>query len=301
VSLLLPILNATLPYEAEALMICLTGDIHHSSLKTNDQMFAKNRSDTEVKITCRYLKILEQYNLKVTFYTTGKTMKREWNDFKPIAESPLVEIGGHTYSGLPRSVYSRMLYRISGKPTVSHSDSHGNYSRQTRDVEKMIRISRIRTGKAVVSWRSHGLVTDSNTYTILKEKGIKFISDDLCWVKIHPERTEEGLISHPINVIMDHDHVYHAHRTPHFVKKQMRNWPLQNDPTSESYYITEWGNIVERQVAAIEKRGGVATVLLHPICMYLADEFKTADRLFKFFSNYTTVWAREVGIYVKEG
>ena len=100
---------------------------------------------------------------------------------------------------------------------------------------------------------------------------------------------------------MDHDHLYHAHRTPQFVEKQKRNWPLHNDPTVNSYYIAEWGDIVEKQVAEIEKKGGVATVLMHPLCMYLSDEFKTAERLFRFFSHYMTIWACEVGTYVKEG
>jgi len=39
-------------------MICLTGDIHHASLNTNEQKYIENPDDSEVKISCRYLKLL---------------------------------------------------------------------------------------------------------------------------------------------------------------------------------------------------------------------------------------------------
>jgi hypothetical protein len=41
-------------------MICLTGDIHHSSLKTNDQKYlvTKNPKDSEIKIAVKFLKMI---------------------------------------------------------------------------------------------------------------------------------------------------------------------------------------------------------------------------------------------------
>ena len=62
-------------------MICLTGDIHHTSLKWNEQKYIDPK-DSEVKIACRYLKLVEEYGIKVTFYVTGKTFKEEWGDIK---------------------------------------------------------------------------------------------------------------------------------------------------------------------------------------------------------------------------
>ncbi|TFG63645.1 MAG: hypothetical protein E4H36_05115 [Spirochaetales bacterium] len=282
-------------------MICLTGDIHHASLRINDQEFIPDAQDTEVKISRRYLDLLSKYGLKVTFYITGKTFSEEWNDVRPIAESPLVEIGGHTYSGLPRPFLTDITARLTGRTAVSHASGHGSYNRQLRDIRSMIGIVRKKTGYTLVSWRSHGLVTDKNTYTILRNEGIRFISDELSWSKLSPEPTKESLISHPLNVIMDHDHLYHAHRTEEYVAGQRKNWAYKDDPTSESYYIDKWADIVEKQVEEIERRGGVATVLMHPLCMYLADNLKTAERLFKFFSRFRTIWARETGAFtIKE-
>jgi peptidoglycan/xylan/chitin deacetylase (PgdA/CDA1 family) len=274
-------------------MICLTGDIHHSSLRINEQGFIPDVADTEVKISARYLRLIEQFGLKVTFYVTGRTLEEEWTDFEPIALSPLVEIGGHTYSGLPRSRISYWWSRIRAVPTVSHAATPGSYRRQLRDTARMIEIAERRTGRRIVSWRSHGLVVDRHTYRILSHEGIRFISDDLCWTKLYPELTAEGLISHPINVIMDHDHIYHAHRTEQYVLRQKMAGIFEKDPTRESFPIGRWAEIVQEQVVNIEKAGGIATVLMHPLCMFVADRFRTARRLFGFFSQFKTIWARE--------
>jgi len=280
-------------------MICLTGDIHQASLKTNEQKYIENPDNSEVKISCRYLKLLEKYGIKATFYVTGKTLDEEWNDFKPIADSELVEIGGHTYGGLPISNLYRAWCKITGKTPLSHSYTHGSRMQQKKDIQKMIDVVKARTGKNVVSWRSHGLVFDNNTYPLLAEMRVQMISDDLNWNKIHPEKIKEGLISHPMNVIMDHDHIYHAHRTKEYVDKMGKNWPWPDDPAKGSYTVEEWGKMVEEQVLDIEEKGGIATVLMHPICMYISDCFKTAEKLFKVFSKYKTIWAQEIPQYLK--
>jgi hypothetical protein len=141
---------------------------------------------------------------------------------------------------------------------------------------------------------------DENTYGILVRCGIRFISDELSWDKLLPERTPEGLISHPMNVVMDHDHIYHAHRTPEYVAAQKRIGGFASDPALESWPIDEWARIVERQVAEIERRGGIATVLMHPLCMFLADRFAAARRLLDFFSQFVSLWASETERYVGE-
>jgi peptidoglycan/xylan/chitin deacetylase (PgdA/CDA1 family) len=274
-------------------MICLTGDIHHRSLRINEHAYLP-AGDSEVRVAARYLRLIEEFGVKATFYVTGRTLEEEWEAFRPIAESPLVEIGGHTFAGLPRSPWSRLLARLTGKPTVSHSFSHGSYARQLRDARRMIEVVRRRTGRRIVSWRSHGLVRDRHTEPILARCGVRFISDELAWDKPFPERTPAGLVSHPINVIMDHDHIYHAHRTPEYVERQKARWTYTQDPTRESYGIEEWGELVRRQVAAIESRGGLATVLMHPLCMFLADGFRTARRLLPFFARSRCIWASEI-------
>lgn len=278
-------------------MICLTGDVHHDGLRINEQLFLAPRKISEVAIALDYVRLCEKYDVKCTLYVTGRTLADQWEIFQPATASPLVEIGGHTYAGLPQGTWTKLWARLSGKTACSHSASPGSLSSQKRDVARMMKIARRRLGKPVVSWRSHGLVRDQHTYGILAGAGVKFISDDLNWHKLFPERLPEGLISHPMNVIMDHDHLFHAHRTPEYVARQGR--PFSDDPASGSYTIEDWGALVEKQVLAIEEKGGVATVLLHPICMFTADGFKTMERLLKQFSKFKTIWASETERYVK--
>lgn len=280
-------------------MICLTGDIHHSSLQINDQRFISAPGDSEPRIAARYLRLVEKYNLKVTFYVTGKTLAEEWDAFRPIAESPNVEIGGHTYGGLPRPLAARLYSLLTGRATLSHAISHGSPARQKKDVQQMIAIVQKKTGRRIKSWRSHGLVADARTYSILAECGIRFISDDLDWGKTMPHLTPQGLVSHAMNIIMDHDHIYHAHRTREYVREQQKNWPFAKDPTCESYDIEQWATIVEQQVNDIQAVGGIATVLMHPLCMYLADGFKTAERLLNFMSQFPSLWASDLENFVK--
>lgn len=282
-------------------MICLTGDVHHMSLGINDQAFIPDKGDTEAAIACRFLKLIEARGLKVTFYITGMTLEEEWPVIAPIPGSSLVEIGGHTYAGLPRPLGARVRSLLTGRRSVSHSSSHGSPAAQERDVRRMIGVAQRRTGRRIVSWRSHGLVVDAHTYPILARNGIRYISDELAWSKMLPERTTEGLVSHPMNVLMDHDHIYHAHRTPQYVEGQKRTGGgYSGDPDRESYSIDEWAAIVERQVAEIENRGGLATVLMHPLCMYLADRFAAAERLLDAFSRSESIWASETGRFVRE-
>lgn len=169
-------------------MICLTGDIHHDSLKINDQRFEPDGM-TEIEICGKYLELLKKYKLKVTFYTTGMTFQEQWEDFKEIAESNLVEIGGHTFSGLPRK--TETIDAATGLPSCSHAHSHGTYEDQEQDVQKMIGIVKEKTGKKLLTWRSHGLVKDENTEKILFANGIRLISDELDWNRILPEKMEK--------------------------------------------------------------------------------------------------------------
>lgn len=275
-------------------MICLTGDIHHSSLGTNDQRYVDYPQDSEVKIAARFTRLVQRYGLKATFYVTGKTLEEEWEDFRSIAEAKDVEIGGHTYDGLPVNGITKLWYRVRDIRPPSHGYRHGSRRKQKRDIKRTVKIIKEKTGCDVVSWRSHGLVYDRNTYSLLAECGIRLISDEISNTTTAPEKTPEGLLSHPMNVITDHDHLLHAHRDHEFVEKAKQRGYGVDCFGCESYAIDEWGEIVKQQVARIQQSGGVATILMHPVCQFLADGFQTAETLLEFFSKYETVWARDL-------
>ena len=275
-------------------MICLTGDVHHSSLGTNDQRYVDFPRDSEVKMAARFARLVQRHRMKVTLYVTGKTLAEEWEDIRPACEAEEVEIGGHTYDGLPANRVTKLWHRIRGLCPPSHGYRHGSRRTQRRDIMRTLEIIKRKTGCDAVSWRSHGLVRDRNTYSLLAECGVRLISDEISDTKLIPERTPEGLLSHPMNVLPDHDHLFHAHRDREFVENAMRRGYGRDDFGCESYEIKQWSEMVRQQVARIEESGGVATVLMHPVCQFLADGFQTAEMLFEFFSQYETVWARDL-------
>jgi len=47
-------------------MICLTGDVHHDGLRTNEQLFLSPKKISEVAITLDYVRLCEKYNIKCT-------------------------------------------------------------------------------------------------------------------------------------------------------------------------------------------------------------------------------------------
>jgi len=275
-------------------MICLTGDVHHSSLGTNDQRYLDPARDSEPRIAARYVKLAGQFGLKVTLYVTGKTLAEEWGDLQTVAASPAVELAGHSYAGLPQTRWKKLWYRLRGLRPPSHCGRQGSRGRQRRDIRRTVETIRRFTGRQIVAWRSHGLVSDRHTGPLLAEAGIRLISDEISATCLRPQRTADGLLSHPINVLPDHDHLFHAHRDERFVAQAKLRGYGTDAFGCESYGVEAWADIVREQVARIEAQGGVATLLMHPVCQFLADELRTATRLFEFLARYESVWASDL-------
>ncbi len=268
-------------------MICFSGDVHHASLRINDQRFIDQPNDSEVKIAQRYVVLFEKYGVKVTLYICGKCFTEEWDDLRPIVMSPLVETGAHGY----RARQPRPLFDWYGRRT---GNWNGPRWFQEWDIRRNVEACEKKINHRPISWRAHSYKVDLNTVPLLAKYGFRLVSDEIRRENIWPERVAHGLVSHPLNTIPDHDHIYHAHRTEEFVNNANANGYGADEFGAVSYHIEEWGSLVLKQVEAIEARGGVATVLAHPLCMYLADRFVTLERLLSVFSNSKCIWAREI-------
>ena len=268
-------------------MICLTGDVHHMSLRINDQRFIPDKSNSEVRIARRYVDLLEKYQVKATLYICGKCFTQEWDDLRHVVASPLIEMAGHQY----QARQPRPFFDWYGKKT---GNWNGPYWFQWWDIRRTIEVCRQRTGYQLVSWRNHSYIVDPNTYPLLARHGVRLVSDEIRARNRWPRRLADGLTSHPLNVISDHDHLYHAHRTKEYVERVNRDGYGADEFGAVSYTIEKWGDLVLHQVEAIEKEGGLATILAHPLCMYLADRFATFEKLLDSFSRLQCIWARQI-------
>jgi len=268
-------------------MICLTGDVHHMSLQTNDQKYLSGRSITEVQVARRYVELVEAYGVKCTLYICGRCFTEEWEDLEAVATHPLVEVGGHTFNAR----FPRECFDAYGEKTGLWN---GPRWYQEWDIRRNIESALERTGYAIRSWRAHSYMVDRNTHELLAAHGVRLVSDNIEASTFWPKRIEYGLISHPINCIPDHDHLYHAHRTHKYVEEANRIGYGADEFGAVSYPIEEWGRLVVSQAVQIDDAGGVATILAHPICMYLADGFATFEVLLRSIASRRTIWAREI-------
>ena len=261
-------------------VICLTGDVHHMSLRTSDQAFLKG---TEVDAALEYVNILSQHDLNVTLFVTGKAVKEETDKLRQISNRQNVQLGGHNYYAFK----PRLPFKVCNK---WFNIKNGPAFFQNWEIKKTIETFKQVLGYDICSWRDHGYRHDKNTARLLKKSGIKYFSDRIGREHAGPEN-KEGLVHIPINVLPDHDYVYHARRLPgSFDEQTLINSPFGTGAMS----IEQWFEAVTGDVENVVKNDGVATLLIHPACMQIADQFKTFEKICRFLKQFETVKMNEL-------
>lgn len=265
-------------------MICLTGDLHHASLKTANQQHC---DISEIQVAQRYLKMLEEANVKVTFFITGKSFAEEWKDLSPICESDNVELGGHTYYCYIPSLWHRVWNKL-----VNSYNGPKWYHKW--DTQKTIDIIRNRTGKTIEMWRHHMYMHGKYSEEVLSECGIKVCSDGV-------KKSSNGLEFHPkgiynfyLNIIPDHEHLIHAERTPEWIKWWIKRYNWSDDFGSQSYNVEEWTELVLQQLKSNEKNGIISNLIIHPITLYLCDKLKSFQKILEYLSTRETVFMSDI-------
>ena len=270
-------------------MICLTGDIHQASLRTGNQAHAPI---SEIQIALRYLRWLEQANVKVTFLISGKCFVEEWEDLRAITTHPLVEVGGHNWSCFSPT----LLHRVSNKLLGSYN---GPAWYQRWDAARTLAVVRERTGKRIRCWRNHMYMHGPHTERVLASLGIVICSDGVSKDVRGPVWHRAGVYNFPINVIPDHEHIYHAERTPEWVAAWRTRYAWRDDFGPDSYEIDEWAELVLAQLQDHEERGIVSNLIIHPITMYLADRFAAFRRILEFIQRCESVHMSEVVAFAR--
>lgn len=265
-------------------MICLTSDIHHSSLCTGNQQHCDL---PEIQVARRSLELIEKAGIKTTFFISGKSFVEEWEDLKPICRHPLVEVGGHNYScfqpELLHRVWNRLLGSYNGPAWV-----------QRRDAQRTIDIIRRRTGRTIRSWRNHMYMHGPYTEEVLSRCGLQVCSDGVRKNTAGFEWHSTGLLNLPINVIPDHEHLYHAERTPEWVERWVRRYGWSDDFGSQSYFIRDWTEVVLERLRQNEESGVLSVMIVHPITMYLCDQFASFQKILDFITDRETLHVSEV-------
>jgi hypothetical protein len=259
-------------------MIYLTGDLHHMSLKTGNQ---EHCDITEIQVAQRYLKMLEEANVKVTFFVSGKSFAEEWDDLKPICENPLVEIGGHNFCCFKPELWHRVCNKLIGSYNGPAWYEHW-------EVRKTVDIIENRCGQKITCWRNHMYMHGPHTENALKASGVKLCSDGVKKDSNGPVLHPSGVLNFPLNVMPDHEHLYCAERTPEWVEKWASRHNWSDDYGSESYYVEEWTDRVLEELKQHEEAGIISNMLIHPITLYLCDKLKSFERILEYISSVDT-------------
>jgi hypothetical protein len=243
--------------------VCLTGDVHHMSLDTRDQA----RLDrTELECALEYADIAADHDVPVTLFVTGKAAAEEPDRVRELAALDGVEVGGHNYYAF--STPAHKLFRgITGSWNGPRRFQFWEVGRTVAALADL--------GADVCSWRDHAYRHDDATADVLADHGVTHFSDAV-GPDEHVRRHEQsGLTVVPINTPPDHEHVYHAFRTPKFVAEDDFEGPFGD----ESVAVEEWVEWALDGVDRHRSRNGVATVLAHPACMELADGITAFEEL----------------------
>jgi peptidoglycan/xylan/chitin deacetylase (PgdA/CDA1 family) len=265
-------------------MICLTGDIHHATLNTGNQ---QHSDISEIQTAALYTRLVEEFGVKVTYFITGKSFADEWEDLRPVCQSPNVEIGGHTYDAFEPQLWHRVWNKLI-------NSYNGPYWYQKRDAEKTIEIIRQKTGKTITMWRNHMYMHGKYTEKVLASCGIRVCSDgvkkDSTGMEWHPA----GIYNYPINIIPDHEHLIHAERTPQWIEAWIARYNWSDDYGSQSYYIDEWAELVLAGLQEREARGITSNLIIHPITMYLCDNFEAVKRILEYIATRENCFMSEL-------
>lgn len=265
-------------------MICLTGDLHHMSLKTLNQQHC---DITEMQTAQLFLKFLEKHHVKMTCFITGKSFLEELEDVKPIINHPLIETGGHNDDAFGFELF----HRIWNKLTKNYN---GPKWYQKRDALKTIEIIKQTSGKEINVWRNHMYMHGYNTEEVLRSVGIKICSDGVSKNNFNLNKHSSGLYNLPINIIPDHEHLIHAERTPQWIAAWKKRYHWSDDFGSDSYDIKKWGDMVLEQLKYNEKQGRLSNLIIHPITMYLCDKFEKVDEILAYISTCENIHMSEL-------
>jgi peptidoglycan/xylan/chitin deacetylase (PgdA/CDA1 family) len=242
-------------------------------METQDQAYM---DCTEVEAAIEYAEIAANYNVPVTLFVTGKAAVEEPDRVERLAAMDNVEIGGHNYWAFDTPIHTawRAVEKLSGGCIGSWN---GPRPFQRHEIKRTITALTER-GVDVATWRDHAYRYDQHTVELLTEMGITHFSDS---VGPHQSvRQKKGLTVVPINTPPDHEHLYHAFRTPESQAVDQFVGPFG----MESYEGKNWLKWVRNSVNSVTESEQIATILAHPSCMKLTDNFIIFEELCSFLS-----------------
>jgi len=251
-------------------MIILTGDVHTNQLKGWEQ----KKIGSEIKMAQRYLDILKKYRMSCTLFINGICLddKSEREEVKKLLEYD-VELGGHTYNNFKNiNIIKNYIYR------KLYNCIYGSYGFQEKDIRKTKRAFE-KSGLKMTSWRTHAFGSNKETFKILEEEDVKYVSDLLGDIK--PFKSNK-IIHVPINIPVDQNTIAYGELKP-------ENRDSFASCTKGRISPEEWFEILKKRIKENEKNKILSIILIHPATMACLDNFKLFEKIVEFLSRYESI------------
>lgn len=254
-------------------MIYITGDVHEKI----EGIFEHKDRDSDLDSTIKYLEILKKHKLSSTLFVNGILLKNKPEKIKELLKFN-VELGGHTYDNfnnikIVKSYIYRKIFGCVYGPTFY----------QRKDIKKTKKAFESLNLK-MTSWRTHAFSSNDKTFEILKENGVRYVSDLLGDQRPFEK---DSIIHVVINTPVDQNTIVYG---------KLR--PDNRDPfagcTKGRITSEEWFEILKKRVIENEKNGIPSVILIHPITMDLLDDFNLFKKIAKFLSNYESAKVSDI-------
>jgi hypothetical protein len=266
----------------------ISADIHHQSLNTGNQQHSDLLELETAEIFCR---LLDEVGLKYTLFFTGRCFIEHTALANNLSSKPNVCVGGHGWNGFQPEIFHRICNKLLGS-------FNGPKWYQHLDVSYTKKIIERHTGKPVKVWRNHMYMHGPYTESVLANNGITLCSDGVDSKSHKPVLHESGVMNYPLNIMPDHEHIYHAERTVEWVKRWQERYNWSDDFGCESYSIERWGEIVKSQINQAIQDDRDINMLIHPITMYLSDNFAVFKDILNEFIGVESAWLEDAIVEV---
>jgi len=248
-------------------MIFLTGDVHDFIENAWEQQKINEKSD--LNSAEKYLRILEEYKLKATLFINGSLLDKYPEKIRNLLKYD-IEFGGHTYNNFGKmNLFKSYLNR------KRFECVYGSKEYQEKDIKKT-KLAFGNLGLQMRSWRTHAFASNEETFGILKDNEVKFVSD-LLGEQIPFEKS--GVMHMPINIPVDQNTIAYGELKPE-----------NRDPfascTKGRIKPEEWFEILKKRILENEKEKKPSIILIHPMTMEVLDNFDLFKKIAKFLSEF---------------
>ena len=246
-------------------MIYLTGDVH---IKIDN--WEQKKAGSELDAAKRYLEILKKNKVACTFFINGGCLGDNSEKVKEFLKYD-VELGGHTYDNFKSMhIIKSYLYR------KFFNCIYGPAYSQKKDIKKTKKAFQ-RFGLKMKSWRTHAYGSNEKTFKILRQEGVRYVSD-LFGEKVF----EKNRIIHMvINIPVDNVTISYGPFRP-------ENRDVFVGCAKSRIKPEEWFEILKKRIIENEKQKKPSILLIHPATMASLDDFKLFEKIAKFLSKYET-------------